>query len=47
MILKMPGPQGMITVRADFQGIACWNLLSWARGSNGEVERVQVEFNVG
>jgi hypothetical protein len=22
MILKMPGPQGIITVRADFQGIA-------------------------
>jgi hypothetical protein len=22
MILKMPGPQGIITVRADFQGAA-------------------------
>jgi hypothetical protein len=22
MILKMPGPQGIITVRADFQGVA-------------------------
>ena len=24
----------------------CWNLLSWASGYNGEVERVQAEFNV-
>jgi hypothetical protein len=25
----------------------CWNLLSWASGSNGEVERVQAKLNVG
>jgi hypothetical protein len=32
---------------AQTVGAKCWNLLSWASGSNGEVERVQAKFNVG
>jgi hypothetical protein len=28
-------------------GAKCWNLLSWASRSNGEMERVQAKFDVG
>jgi hypothetical protein len=31
---------------ARTMGAKCWNLLSWARGPNEEVEGVQAKFNV-